>query len=117
MQMTNERVERFKAEAADLNLKTGSATRDAQLMGLGLLLMVVGTAGAFLYALASRSTSDARDIQTNIIYGIGMLCLTILGLGVYLRYALGKFLRLWLLRQMYEGQSHIEQVVDAVRRG
>jgi hypothetical protein len=36
---------------------------------------------------------------------------------VFLRYSLGKFLRLWLLRQMYEGQAHVEQIVEAVKQG
>jgi hypothetical protein len=117
MQMTNERVERFKGEAAELNLKAGSAARDTQLQVLGLLLMVVGVVGAFLYALASHSTASSLDVQTDMIYAIAMLALTVLGLAIFLRYSLGKFLRLWLLRQMYEGQSHIDQVVDAMKQG
>jgi len=117
MQMTNERVERFKADAADLNLKTGSASRDAQLQVVGLLLMIIGVVVALLLGLSSRSTSDQRDILTNLIYAVSMLAMTVLGLGIFLRYSLGKFLRLWLLRQMYEGQSHIDQVVEAVKRG
>jgi hypothetical protein len=44
-----------------------------------------------------------------------MLCVTVLGLGLFLRYSLGKFLRVWLLRQIYEGQSHVEQVLEATR--
>jgi len=33
---------------------------------------------------------------------------------VFLRYSLARFLRFWLLRQLYEGQSHIDQVVAAL---
>ena len=117
MQMTNERVERFKGEAAGLNLKAGSAARDTQLQILGLLIMVVGVAGAFLYALASHSTTNNFDIETDMIYAVAMLSLTVLGMAIFLRYSIGKFLRLWLLRQMYEGQSHIDQVVDALKQG
>ena len=38
------------------------------------------------------------------------------GAAVFLRYGLAKFLRIWLLRQMYEGQSHIDQVVEAIKQ-
>ena len=33
---------------------------------------------------------------------------------MFLRYSLARFLRFWLLRQLYEGQSHIDQVVAAL---
>jgi hypothetical protein len=33
---------------------------------------------------------------------------------VFVRYSLARFLRFWLLRQLYEGQAHIDQVVAAL---
>jgi membrane protein YqaA with SNARE-associated domain len=114
MQMTNERAEQFKADAAQMNLKAGSASTDTVLQVIGLLLMIAGVVAAVLLAIASKSISDARSIQNNIIWAVAMLCLTVLGLGVFLRYSLGKFMRLWLLRQIYENHSHVDQVVDAL---
>jgi membrane protein YqaA with SNARE-associated domain len=114
MQMTNERAEQFKADAAQMNLKAGSASTDTLLQVIGLLLMIAGVVAAVLLAIASKSISDARSIQNNIIWAVAMLCLTVLGLGVFLRYSLGKFMRLWLLRQIYENHSHVDQVVDAL---
>ena len=53
MQATNERVEKFKAEAAQLNLKAGNANQDAKLQSLGTLLMVAGVVVArFILDLA-----------------------------------------------------------------
>ena len=43
-----------------------------------------------------------------------MLALAVAGAAVFLRYSLARFLRFWLLRQLYEGQSHIDQVVAAL---
>ena len=40
----------------------------------------------------------------------------VMGPAVFLRYGLARFRRLWLLRQMYEGQSHTDQVVEALKR-
>src|SRR5256885_7257114 len=117
MQMTNERAEQFKADAAQLNLKAGSASTDTLLQAVGIVLMIVGIVVSILLATASKSISDARSIQTNIVWGCAMVCVTLLGLGLFLRYSLGKFLRMWLLRQIYEGQSHIDKVVEAVKQG
>ena len=111
---TNDRVERFKAEAAELNLKAGNPNRDSQLQALGLVLMVVGVVGAFVTYSASLSMSSV-DVTSAIILAIGFLTLAVAGAALFLRYALGKFLRLFLLRQLYEGQHHLDQVVDAIR--
>jgi uncharacterized membrane protein YidH (DUF202 family) len=117
MQATNERVEKFKAEAAELNLKAGSANRDTMLQSLGVVLMVAGIVVAFLGWEGGKGASDPRDVQSYTTFAIVGLTLAVSGAAVFLRYGLSKFLRLWLLRQMYEGQSHIDQVVDAIKKG
>ncbi len=114
---TNERVERFKTEAAELNLKAGNASRESQLQILGAVVMLAGIVVAFLAYASSGNLSDSRDVQTQTTLAVLGLSLTVAGGVLFLRYSLGKFLRLWLLRQMYEGQAHIDQVVDAVKRG
>ena len=114
MQMTNERAEQFKTDAAQLNLKSGKASTDTILQAIGLLLMIVGVVAAVLLAIGSKSISDPRSIQTNIVWGCAMVCLTLLGLGIFLRYSLGKFMRLWLLRQIYENHSHVDQIVNGL---
>jgi hypothetical protein len=114
---TNERVERFKTEAAELNLKAGNASLDSRLQALGGLAMVAGIVIAFIAYAGSGSLSDGRDVQTQTTLAIAGLALTVGGGMVFLRYSLGKFLRLWLLRQMYEGQAHVEQIVEAVKQG
>ena len=116
MQMTNERAEQFKADAAQMNLKSGSASTDTLLQIIGLLLMIGGVVAAVLLAIASKSISDARSIENNIIWAVAMMCLTVLGFAIFLRYSLGKFLRLWLLRQIYENHSHADQLVEAIKQ-
>ena len=111
---TNGRIERFKTEAAELNLKTSSRSRDSLLQGLGMALMVVAVVVGFVAYQASLGSSDARDIQSYIVLAISMLALAVLGGALFLRYSMAKFLRFWLLRQLYEGQAHVDQVVAAM---
>jgi uncharacterized membrane protein YidH (DUF202 family) len=113
---TTSRVDRFKAEAADLNLKSGNPGTESKLQALGVVLMVVGILVNVLLYMSSLNIDDQRDIQSNIILGLGMAAMSVVGAALFLRYSLAKFLRFWLLRQLYEGQSHIEEVVDAVNR-
>jgi hypothetical protein len=117
MQTSNERVEQFKADAAELNLKAGNATRDGQLQAIGAVLMIVGVVLGFVsYAGATGAPTDG-DVLEYVALAVASLGLVVFGGAVFLRYSLGKFLRLWLLRQMYEGQAHVDRVVDAVKQG
>jgi hypothetical protein len=111
---TNGRIERFKAEAADLNLKTSNQSRDSLLQGLGLALMVAAVVVGFVAYQASLGSDDPRDIQSYIVLAISLLALAVLGGALFLRYSMAKFLRFWLLRQLYEGQAHVDQVVAAM---
>lgn len=116
MQTSNERVERFKAEAAELNLKAGSAGRDTQLVTIGVILMVVGVVIGFVAYAGATGAEATGDVLEYVTLAVAGAALAILGAAVFLRYSLGKFLRLWLLRQMYEGQAHVDRVVEAVKQ-
>jgi Ca2+/Na+ antiporter len=109
----NDRIERLKNDAAELNVGKGAA-RDGLYQALGAAAMVVGVVVALVAYLASRGLDDTRDIQSTVILALAMLALAVTGAAVFLRYSMARFLRFWLLRQLYEGQSHIDQVVAAL---
>ena len=113
---TSERMERFKAEAADLQLKAGSSSRERLWLIAGLVLMAVGVVAALLAYQASLSADDGRDIQSYTILAVAMIGVVVAGAAVFLRYSMARFLRLWLLRQLYEGQANLDRVVEAIER-
>ena len=115
MSETN-RVDQFKAEMADMKLKTGGASKDGPLQILGVLLMVAGIVIGFITYQSSKGQSDPRDVQSNIILGITGLAITVTGAALYLRCALAKFLRVWLLRQIHENRTQLDTVVEAMKR-
>jgi len=110
----NERIERLEVEAAGLKATKGSGF-DRLWVIVGLVAMIGGVAGALVAYRVSLDKSDPRDISSLEILAVGMLALAVVGAAVFLRYSLARFLRFWLLRQMYEGQAHVDQVVAAVR--
>jgi protein-S-isoprenylcysteine O-methyltransferase Ste14 len=112
---TDNRIEQFKSDVTEMKLKTGSATRDAVFQTIGLVLMVVGVVGVFVVYVSSKNLDDIRDVTSQIVYAIGFLALTVTGAALFLRFALANFLRMWLLRQLYEGQSNTDRIVDAVK--
>jgi hypothetical protein len=109
----NDRIERLKTDAAELNV-TSSGRRDGLYQTIGAVCMVVGVVGAFIAYQMSLGKEDNRDIQSLVILAITMLTLAVAGAALFMRYSLARFLRFWLLRQLVEGQAHIDQLVEAV---
>jgi hypothetical protein len=109
----NDRIERLQAEAERLDIAR-SGSRDNLYQTISIVLMVVGVVGGFVAYQASLGSDDPRDIQSLVVLGIMMLGLVVIGAAVFLRYSLAKFLRFWLLRQLYEGQAHVDELVTAL---
>jgi hypothetical protein len=112
---TTTRVDQFKTDISDMKLKTGTSNKEGALQALGVLLMIAGIAIAIGSYISSTGAEQAGDQYELLSLGLGGVCITLTGAALFLRYSLAKFFRFWLLRQMYEGQSHIDQVVDALR--
>jgi len=109
----SERSARLEQEAANLKVST-SAKRDGVFQMVGALAMAAGVVVALVAYPLSLGKDDPRDIQSLIILAVSMLALAVAGAAVFLRYSLARFLRFWLLRQLYEGQAHIDRLVGAL---
>lgn len=108
------RIDQFKSDVTELNLKAGNAGREKIFAAFGVLLMLIGIGGAFLAFVSSGNLNDARDVQSQIVYAIAFLTLSVFGAALFLRYSLAAFLRMWLLRNLYEGQANTDRIVEAI---
>jgi uncharacterized membrane protein len=115
MVLTDNRIDQFKADVADLKVKTNRGRRDSALQGVGLVLMIAGVVVAFIVYQSSTNEGDARNIQSEIILAITMLGLSVIGAALFIFASLARFLRLWLLRQVYEGQENVARVLAAFK--
>ena len=116
METTGDRIEQFKSDVTDMNLKTGSPSRDKTFQALGFVMMLVGVIGAFVVYVSSNNLSSQLDVTSQVAFAVAFLALTVFGAAIFLRYALANFLRMWLLRQLYEGQANTDRIVDAIER-
>ncbi len=115
MSQSNDRAEQFKAEIAEMRLKTGRARMENLLQLLGVILMVAGIAialGAYSASLNVTATPgtnvDVLDSNSYTPLAIAGLAISVTGGFLFLRYSLAKFLRFWLLRQSYEQRAAID---------
>ena len=109
----SERIDRLEQEAAKLKATT-SGRSDRLWLAAGVVAMAAGVVVAFVAYQLSLGKDDPRDIQSLIILAVAMLALAVTGAAVFLRYALVRFLRFWLLRQLYEGQAQMDRLVDVL---
>jgi len=113
--LTENRIDQFKADVSAMKVKTPGGRRDSIMQAAGAVLMVVGVVAAFIVYQASTNKSDPRDIQSEIILAIFLLALSVLGAALFVFASIARFLRVWLLRQVYEGQENIERLATALR--
>ncbi|HEY4333085.1 MAG TPA: hypothetical protein VGM78_10970 [Ilumatobacteraceae bacterium] len=113
---TDDRIEQFKTQIAELQVKTtGRASTERATSILGIVLMVAAIVVGIGSYVQSGKEVDPRD-QTDLV----ILCLTcitvaLVGAALWIRTAVVRFWRFWMLRSLYEGQAHIDEVVKAIK--
>ncbi len=111
-----DRIEKFAADIAALQVKTsGNARTERATSMLGTLMMIAGLVigvGSFVKASNQNNVLDQNEL---IILGLVCVALAVIGAALWLRTALVRFWRFWMLRSLYEGQAHLDEVVKAIR--
>ncbi len=109
-------MEKFAADIAAMQVKTSgnpAAEKAANTLGVVLMIaaLVIGV-GSFVNA---GNQDNALDQNELIVLGFVCVSMAIIGAALWLRTALVRFWRFWMLRSLYEGQAHLDEVVKAIR--
>ena len=110
------RIEQFKNEIAELQVKTsGKASSERAASTFGVVLMsaaiIIGI-GSFVQAGQQDNSLDQNEL---IVLALACISMAIVGAALWIRTALVRFWRFWMLRSLYEGQAHLDEVVRAIR--
>lgn len=108
-QPTEDRAEEFQEQIAAMRTKTSRTNSEQVLLVIGILLMLAGIVLGFISYFSSTNTDKALDQNELIILAILGVSLSLLGVAIFLRYSIGRFLRFWLLRQIYENRGKSEE--------
>ena len=112
-----DRLEEFQAELARLRVKGRSRDDEQRLLFAGIVLMPVGLVLVLIgYAGASGTSDFSAQIPYLLSGGVLGLGVTVVGAALFLRYSLGRYLRFWLLRLIYEEHTTADRQVDALER-
>jgi len=110
---SQDRVEQFKQEIADMKLRDPATSRERLWLALGVALMVVAIVlGIAAYAL-SRGTKDPLAQNDALTVGLAGIAAAVVGAALFLRYSIASFLRFWLARLIYEQKAQTDRLLAA----
>ena len=104
------------AELDRLKIKGGDTEPERGLVMFGVIMFIVGII-AVLYALQGAHTSADVTVQNEkIIIAILGAFLGISGVVIWARYSLTRYLRYWLLRQIFEERLQADRSIEVLER-
>jgi len=108
---SQDRVEQFKQEIADMKLRDPATGRDRLWLGLGVAGMVAGVALGIISFAMSRSTRDPASLNDALTVGLAGIAVAVVGAALFLRYSVASFLRFWLARLIYEQKAQTDRML------
>jgi hypothetical protein len=115
MSQSTDRVQRFKAEVADMRVADPVAGRDRLYLKSGAVSMLLGVAlGIYAYILSYSATDDPRQQRDAIVLGLIGVAVTVVGAALFIRGSLTAFLRFWMARLCYEQQAQADRIAEAI---
>ncbi len=100
--MSNSTAAEFDAEVAKLKTTNNSGPSDRRVASLGMIVAIIGLVVIVVMYSQATGEGDQRDQMESLIMALFGLGLVIFGSVLYLRNSMTRFLRLWLLRLIYE---------------
>ena len=112
--VTDDKIEEFRAAVADLKLRSGRQRSDLVKEIVGAVLMVGGFVAGLIIYESSLSQGSSLNLASEQILALTMLGLVVIGAALFVSGTLARFLRVWMLRQLYEGQAHVDHLVESI---
>lgn len=117
METNHQRIEQFKQELAEVNVKTPVDHGERTYLIAGMVVAVVGLAVILVgWWGASGTAIVAEQIPYLISGGVFGLGLVVIGGALFVRYSLTRYLRFWVIRSIYEERAQADRQVEAIER-
>ena len=110
---SQDRVEQFQKEIAEMKLRDPATSRDRLWLGAGIALMVVGVVLAAVAYPLSHGTNDQLQQNDAITLALGGIAAAVVGGALFLRFSIAMFLRFWLARFIYEQKAQTDRLLAA----
>lgn len=117
VETNHQRIEQFKAELSEVNVRTPADQGERTYLIAGMVLAVVGLVVILVgWWGASGTAIVAEQIPYLISGGVLGLGLVVIGGALFVRYSLTRYLRFWVIRSVYEQRAQTDREVEALGR-
>jgi hypothetical protein len=115
--MSSSRLAQFEAEVAKLKVTGGGANPERLGSRWGVGLTIVGFVVTIIAWWSALDSSDVNTILRSQIVSFIGVGIAMVGIVIWIRNSLTRYLRYWIVRLVYEQREQTEQLVQALRDG
>ena len=113
--MSSVRLAQFQDEVTKLKLKGGGANPERTGASWGVGLAIVGGIIVVIAWLSGKGGNTNAKLDAEVAAVIGLL-VGLVGLALWLRNSLTRYLRYWLIRLIYEDREQTERLINAIEK-
>ena len=113
--MSSSRLAQFEAEVAKLKVTGGGANPERLGSRWGIGLTIVGFVVAVISWFSAKDSSDVNTILRSQIFAFIGVGIAVVGIAIWIRNSLTRYLRYWIIRLVYEQREQTEQLIQALR--
>ena len=110
------RLEQFEEEIRKLKVKGSRSEPERVLLILGILAVIAGFIVALVGLSGVRNASDALEQGDSLALTVLGVGIAVVGAVVWARHSLTRYLRYWLVRDLYEQRASTDRIVEAIEK-
>ncbi len=111
----HQRIDQFKSDIAELEVKTPADGSERWYLLAGIISMVVGVVlilGGYIGASGTALVAEQIPyLLSGGALGVGFI---IVGGALFVRFSMSRYLRFWLIREIYEQRAQTDRLVESL---
>ncbi len=113
---SSSRLNEFEGDIRGLGVKGGNARPERWMVVAGLLATVVGLVLVVVGLVGVRRSDSGLAQGDNLAMMWLGLGVAIVGVVLWARYSFSRYLRYWLVRQVFEQRANTDRIVEAIEQ-
>jgi hypothetical protein len=113
--MSSSRLAQFEEEVAKLKVTGGGANPERLGAQWGIGLTILGFVIAIISWFSAKDSGDVNTILRSQIVAVIGIGVSVVGIVIWVRNSLTRYLRYWIVRLVYEQREQTELLVKALR--
>ena len=114
--MSSERLAQLQDEVGKLKVTGGMANPERLAGKWGIGLTIFGFVVAFVSWWSAFNSADIGTIYRSQIFALIGVAISVVGIVIWLRNSITRYLRFWIIRLVYEQREQTDRLIEALER-